>query len=204
MSLTSEIIIVSGLPRSGTSLMMQMLHQGGIPAVTDEIRTADTDNPRGYYELECVKKTKEDPSWIPDARGKVVKMVSSLLYDLPATETYRIVFMRRDIDEMLESQEKMLTRLSRTAAPRDQMKKSFSIHLDRLFRWFPAQPHIKLLEVSYNDLLHTPESEICRVAEFLDHVPAAPLMLAAIDPNLYRNRKTIHAPLKQIQSAKVE
>ena len=116
MSLTSEIIIVSGLPRSGTSLMMQMLHQGGIPVVTDEIRTADTDNPRGYYEFERVKKTKEDSSWLPDARGKVVKMVSSLLYDLPATEAYRIVFMRRDIDEMLESQEKMLARLSRSAA----------------------------------------------------------------------------------------
>ena len=189
MSMTSEIIIASGLPRSGTSLMMQMLHQGGIPAVTDEIRTADTDNPRGYYEFESVKKTKEDPSWLPDARGKVVKMVSSLLYDLPVTETYRIIFMRRDIDEMLESQEKMLARLSRTVAPRDQMKKSFSIHLDRLFHWFPTQPHIKLLEVNYNDLLSTPESEICRVAEFLDHVPSKTLMCAAIDLSLYRNRR---------------
>ena len=194
MSLTSEIIIVSGLPRSGTSLMMQMLQQGGIPAVTDEIRAADTDNPRGYYEFERVKKTKEDPSWLPEARGKVVKMVSSLLYDLPATETYRVVFMRRDIDEMLESQEKMLARLSRTAAPRDQMKTSFSVHLDRLFHWFSAQPHIKLLEVSYNDLLHTPESEICRVARFLDHVPSASQMLAAIDLSLYRNRKAAIAP----------
>ena len=174
--------------------MMQMLQQGGIPAVTDEIRAADTDNPRGYYEFERVKKTKEDPSWLPEARGKVVKMVSSLLYDLPATETYRVVFMRRDIDEMLESQEKMLARLSRTAAPRDQMKTSFSVHLDRLFHWFSAQPHIKLLEVSYNDLLHTPESEICRVARFLDHVPSASQMLAAIDLSLYRNRKAAIAP----------
>ena len=193
MSFTSEIIIVSGLPRSGTSLMMQMLQQGGIPAVTDEIRAADTDNPRGYYEFERVKKTKEDPSWLPEARGKVVKMVSSLLYDLPATETYRVVFMRRDIDEMLESQEKMLARLSRTAAPRDQMKTSFSVHLDRLFHWFPTQPHIKLMEVSYNDLLHTPESEICRVARFLDHVPSASQMLAAIDLSLHRNRKAAPA-----------
>ncbi len=191
--MTSEIIIVSGLPRSGTSLMMQMLQQGGITAVTDEIRAADTDNPRGYYEFERVKKTKEDPSWLPDARGKVVKMVSSLLYDLPATETYRIIFMRRDLDEVLESQEKMLARLSRTAAPRNQMKKSFSVHLDRLFHWFPAQPHIKLLEVSYNDLLYSPELEICRVSEFLDHVPSASQMLAAIDFSLYRNRNATPA-----------
>lgn len=191
MSLNSEIIVVSGLPRSGTSLMMQMLHQGGIPAVTDEIRTADADNPRGYFEFERVKKTKDDATWLPEARGKVVKMVSSLLYDLPATEQYRIVFMSRDIDEILESQEKMLARLSRTAAPRVQMKQSFNIHLDRLFKWLPAQHHIRLLEVSYNDLLGNSESEILRVAKFLDHAPSISQMLAAVDPGLYRNRKTL-------------
>ncbi len=189
MSLNSKIVVVSGLPRSGTSLMMQMLHQGGIPAMTDEIRTADTDNPRGYFEFERVKKTKDDPSWLPEARGKVVKMVSSLLYDLPNTELYLIVFMRRDIDEVLDSQEKMLTRLSRLAAPRDQMKQSFAIHLERLFKWLPAQGHIQLLEVSYNDLLSSPESEVQRVARFLDNTPSPSQMLAAIDPNLYRNRK---------------
>src|SRR4029079_9082802 len=98
MPLADDMIIVSGLPRSGTSLMMQMLDRGGIPALTDEIRAADPDNPRGYYEFEHVKQTKKDPSWLPQARGKVVKMVSSLLYDLPSTETYRVVFMQRNID----------------------------------------------------------------------------------------------------------
>ncbi len=170
--------------------MMQMLHRGGIPAVTDEIRTADTDNPRGYFEFERVKTTKGDPSWLPAARGKVVKMVSSLLYDLPSTESYRIVFMRREIDEILESQEKMLARLSRTAAPRDQMKQSFAIHLDRLFKWLPAQTQMRFLEVSYNQMLRHPEAEIVRVAAFLDEVPSTSLMLAAIDPNLYRNRNS--------------
>src|SRR5437763_1790519 len=96
----SAIIIVSGLPRSGTSLMMQMLDNGGVEVVTDNIRTADTDNPRGYYELEKVKKIKEDVSWLPGARGKAFKMVSQLLYDLPPTERYRIIFMERDLDEM--------------------------------------------------------------------------------------------------------
>ena len=113
----SEIIIVSGLPRCGTSLMMQMLVQGGFEAVTDHIRTADTDNPRGYYELEKVKKIKEDASWLPETRGKVVKMVSQLLFDLPASERYRVIFMQRDLDEMLASQEKMLERLNRPSAP---------------------------------------------------------------------------------------
>ncbi len=93
----SKIIVVSGLPRSGTSLMMQMLDRGGIEVITDEIRTADTDNPRGYYEFERVKKIKEDASWLPAARGKAVKMVSQLLYELPASEQYLVIFMERDM-----------------------------------------------------------------------------------------------------------
>src|SRR5205809_5271301 len=104
--MSTEIVVVSGLPRSGTSLMMQLLHAGGIPALTDHIRAPDTDNPRGYFEFERVKKVKEDAAWLPDARGKVVKMVSQLLYDLPATERYRVVFMERDLEEVLASQEK--------------------------------------------------------------------------------------------------
>jgi len=102
--MSSEIIIVSGLPRSGTSLMMQMLDQGGLPVVTDNIRTADTDNPRGYYEYEQVKKIKQDTSWLPATRGKVFKMISQLLYDIPQTERYRVIFMERDMDEMLPRQ----------------------------------------------------------------------------------------------------
>src|SRR5687768_13992796 len=107
MPLADDIIIVSGLPRSGTSLMMQMLDRAGISAVTDKIRTADDDNPRGYFEFEPVKRTKQDASWLPAARGRAVKLVSSLLYDLPATERYRVLFMQRDINEVLDSQEKM-------------------------------------------------------------------------------------------------
>src|SRR5271157_2249400 len=98
LPMDSEIIIVSGLPRSGTSLMMQMLENGGVVVVTDGIRTADTDNPRGYFEFERVKKIKEDASWLPETRGKAFKMVSQLLYDLPPTEKYKIVFMDRDLD----------------------------------------------------------------------------------------------------------
>src|SRR5438445_13894335 len=107
----AEIIIVSGLPRSGTSVMMQMLENGGVEVLTDNLRTADTDNPRGYYELEPVKRIKRDASWLPQTRGKAFKMVSQLLYDLPPGESYRIIFMERDLDEVLASQEKMLRRL---------------------------------------------------------------------------------------------
>src|SRR5437868_10538215 len=130
--MSQDIIIVSGLPRSGTSLMMQMLDGGGIPVLTDAIRAADTDNPRGYYEFEKVKQIKQDASWLPQARGKACKMVSQLLYDLPASEKYRIVFMERDLDEILVSQEKMLQRLDRPAAPREPMKRAYLLHLGKL------------------------------------------------------------------------
>ncbi len=189
MPLDTEVVIVSGLPRSGTSLMMQMLDRGGIPAMTDEIREADTDNPRGYFEFERVKQTKVDPSWLPEARGKAVKMVSSLLYDLPDTESYRVVFMARDIHEVLESQEKMLSRLGRPAAPTEQMKKSFAIHLDRLFQWLPQQRHLRWLQVSYNRLLADPDPEVQAISAFLDERPAIDRMLSAIDRSLYRNQR---------------
>src|SRR5450755_3042034 len=106
--MSQDVLIVSGLPRSGTSLMMQMLENGGVEVVTDRIRSADTDNPKGYYEFEQVKTIKRDTSWLPAIRGKAVKMVSQLLYDLPSCESYRIIFMERDLDETLLSQEKML------------------------------------------------------------------------------------------------
>src|SRR6266852_2347928 len=149
----TEITVVSGLPRSGTSVMMQMLDSGGVAVVTDNVRTADTDNPRGYYEFEQVKKIKQDASWLPATRGKAFKMVSQLLYDLPPGERYRIIFMERDLDEGLLSQEKMLARLGRAAAPREELKRSYTLHLRRLHDWLRQQPHLQVLCVSYNDLV---------------------------------------------------
>jgi len=184
----SEIVIVSGLPRSGTSLMMQMLQSGGVEVVTDDVRTADADNPRGYYELEKAKRTKADASWLPESRGKAVKMVSQLLYDLPASERYRIIFMDRDLEEMLLSQEKMLQRLGRTAAHREPMKRAYALHLARLHEWLRRQGHMKVLRVSYNDLVEQPQRESQRVSEFLDGLPSAESMARSVDPSLYRNR----------------
>lgn len=189
MSLASEIVVVSGLPRSGTSLMMQMLDRGGIPALTDHERSADTDNPLGYYEFEPVKRLKQDTSWLPSARGKAVKMVSSLLYDLPDSEQYRVIFQRRNMDEMLDSQETMLRRRGNPIAPREAMKRSYAKHLQKLFAWLAAQAHIRVLMVSYNELLSEPEQHIAQVRDFLDRVPSLDNMLQAIDPNLYRNRR---------------
>jgi Sulfotransferase domain len=184
------IIIVSGLPRSGTSLMMQMLDNGGVPVVTDHIRTADQDNPRGYYEYERVKKIKEDVSWLPEARGKAFKMVSQLLYELPSSERYRIIFMERDLDEMLSSQDKMLARLNKPSAPRAAIERAFREHLRRVRGWLAGQPNIEVLFVSYNDLVERPEGEAERVSAFLGGKADAGSMSKTVDPSLYRNRKT--------------
>lgn len=187
--MTSEIVVVSGLPRSGTSLMMQMLEHGGIEIVTDHIRTADTDNPRGYYEFERVKKIKQDTSWLPEIRGKAVKMVSQLLYDLPSGECYRIIFMQRDLDEMLASQEKMLERLGKKAAPREEIKRAYILHLERLHEWLGQQRNMDVLRLCYNTLLQSPKEQAGRVRKFLNGRVDPERMVRSIDPSLYRNRK---------------
>ena len=116
-------------------------------------------------------------------------MVSSLLYDLPGNEAYRVIFMERDFSEMLDSQEKMLVRLKRPVAPRSELRNSFATHLERLFQWVPKQPHIRLLKVNYNQLMANPTAMAQSIAEFLDESLEVEAMLAAIDPKLYRNRK---------------
>lgn len=186
----NEIIIVSGLPRSGTSLMMQMLENGGVEVVTDGVRAADTDNPKGYYEYEPVKSIQRDASWLSSTRGKAFKMVSQLLYDLPATEIYRIVFMERDLQEMLTSQEKMLARLGRPAAPREAMQRAYAQHLERLHEWLARQENLAVLRVGYNDLIEQPEPAARRVAEFLGGRPDVAGMVRTVDLTLYRNRRT--------------
>src|SRR5687767_12088310 len=141
MQQESFVTVVSGLPRSGTSLMMQMISAGGIPALTDEVRTADEDNPRGYLEFERVKRIKQDTSWLDEARGKVVKMVHLLLYDLPLDRPYRVVFMRRNLDEVLASQRKMLERQGKQGAqiPEAQLRKVFEDQVKKVTTWMATQ-----------------------------------------------------------------
>lgn len=177
--------------------MMQMLSSGGLEPVTDQIRVPDTDNPRGYFELEKVKKLKEDASWLVEARGKVIKMISALLYDLPSTEKYRVLFMRRDIDEILASQEKMLERLGKPAAPRDQMRAAYQLHLDRLFGWLHTQQNFATREFNYNRLMVNPVEVIAEIHEFLGRPIDSEKMLEAVAPDLYRNRshgRNSHSP----------
>jgi hypothetical protein len=179
--MNAEIIVVSGLPRSGTSLMMQMLDQGGIEVVTDNVRTPDRDNPKGYYEYELVKKIKTDKSWLPATRGKAFKMVSQLLYELPTGEQYRIVFMERNLDEMLVSQE---------------MKRSYALHLERIRAWLRQQANMQVCYVEYAQLIERPEEQARRVSEFLGGRADIERMAKTVDPALYRNRKSSTAEPK--------
>jgi hypothetical protein len=192
--MTAEIIIVSGLPRSGTSMMMQILDASGVEVVTDNLRTADADNPRGYYEFEKVKQVKRDASWLPGIRGKAVKMVSQLLLDLPPTEHYRVVFMERDFAEMLDSQERMLRRLGREAAPRETIIPAYSAHLERVHQWLQLQPHIAVLRVGYKALVERPEAEVIRLNGFLGGRLDVSRAVGAVDPSLYRNRTPVSEP----------
>ena len=185
-----EIGIVSGLPRSGTSMMMKMLEAGGLSVVVDGIRRADIDNPKGYYEFEKVKQIKDDATWIPGTRGKVFKMVSLLLYHLPIDERYRVVLMRRDTDEILASERKMLERLGKDPdhASDRRMAEIFRKHLDHLGQWIRKQPHIEYLEVSYNEVLADPGAVLPGVAAFFGGDLDLEPMVAVVDPSLYRNR----------------
>ena len=190
--LSNKIIIVSGLPRSGTSLMMMMLDAAGIPPMEDHIREADADNPKGYYEYERVKKLPEgDTKWVGDAKGKAVKVITMLLEHLPNKYKYDVVIMRREIGEILSSQRKMLERRGEdpNKVSDEEMGDLFSKHFDQVMEWIAEQKNFRYLEVSYNELLEAPEKEVARVNQFLGGKLDEAAMLAKIDPQLYRQRK---------------
>ncbi|HSW46628.1 MAG TPA: sulfotransferase domain-containing protein [Phycisphaerae bacterium] len=184
------VTIVSGLPRSGTSMMMQMIDKGGIPALVDDIRKADEDNPRGYYEFEPVKQTKKDPSWLREAPGKVVKMVHMLLLDLPTDCRYRVIFMRRNIKEVVTSQNVMLRRHGKNSddLPEDKLTGMFEAQLAKVDKYMRDNPCFRVLSVRYNDVLKDPRPAVAALNEFLGGDLNTQAMLAVVDPSLYRNR----------------
>lgn len=182
------VTIVSGLPRSGTSMMMKMLEAGGLDIVTDNVRKADIDNPGGYYEFEKVKKIKEDSSWLPFTVGRAFKMVSMLLFDLPRVYRYRVVFMEREMSEMVASQEKMLKRLGRDGGTdAAETARLYEKHLARIKGWLGSQPNIDVMYVSFNTMMENPDASARAVAGFIGGLDAD-RMAAVLDRDLYRNR----------------
>jgi hypothetical protein len=185
------LIVVSGLPRSGTSMMMNMLEVGGLPLLTDHMRTADIDNPKGYYEFERVKKLEEgDNEWVKDAKGRVVKVISNLLEFLPSQYSYKVIFMERYIQEVLASQKEMLLRRGEDSqkVADEQIAYLFSKHLAKVKAWLSQQPNISVLYVSYNEILEDPEIHLANINRFLGGGLDIQKMSGIIDAVLYRHR----------------
>ena len=185
-----EIVVVSGLPRSGTSMMMKMLEQGGLQVVTDSLRTADDDNPNGYYEIEIVKQMPAgQTAWLDNAQGKVVKVISALLEYLPAKYHYKVIFMERAIGEVLASQKKMLVNRQEESTISDaEMQEQFQKHVAAAKYWLARQPNISVLYVDYNKMLTAPDPLCQNIVDFLDMGLDVDKMRAVPNERLYRNR----------------
>ena len=185
------IVVVSGLPRSGTSMMMRMLGEGGLPVITDEFRRPDSDNPNGYFEFETVRQMSAgNVSWLADAGGKAVKVISALLEHLPSDYSYKVIFLERDLQEVLASQRKMLAnRNENLTAEEAEIEAQIQKHLSTMRPWLVRQPNMEVLYVNYNALLADPAPYCEQIAEFLDLPLNQTRMLAVPDKQLYRNRK---------------
>jgi hypothetical protein len=187
-----DVIVVSGLPRSGTSMMMKMLEAAGFSVMTDGQREADIDNPKGYFEDERVKdlERSEDKAWVRDARGKVLKVISFLIKDLPDENSYRIIFMRRDIDEVIASQNKMIHRLGTqdTAANDAEVKKLYQRHLVQVKALVEKKPNMAMVDVNHRRAIADPRYAAMVVNEFLGGGLDVDAMAAVVDKKLYRNR----------------
>ena len=190
MSLDDQIVIVSGLPRSGTSMMMKMLEAGGQKILTDNLREADANNPKGYYEFEPVKQLKDgDYSWLPDAVGTVVKIVTGLIKFLPSDYHYKVIFMQRELKEILSSQKKMLGRLGKgDDIPDVQMAKIYQEHLKQISAWISKQPNMEVLYMNYNTMVSDPGESLNKINAFLGGDMDTKAMAGVVDQKLYRER----------------
>lgn len=173
-------------------MMMSALKMGGMGIITDRIRSADPNNPKGYYEFERVKKLpKGDVEWMHSVKGKAVKIISALLRYLPHEYQYRVIFMERDIEEILASQERMLERSGRFtegSSGNDELKNSFTDHLHDLKIWLREQKWIDTNYVSYNEILQNPGVEFAKISKFLDDRVDQNAMAMVVDPTLYREK----------------
>ena len=186
------VIVISGLPRSGTSMVMKMLEAGGLEVLTDGVRAADENNPNGYYELERVTRLNidEDRSWLVEARGKAIKIISFLLTYLPESNDYQVIFMHRNLDEVIRSQNAML--VQRRQAIGETSDETFHAlyekHLKQVKSFLGARRSFEVLDVAYAEVLAAPGDEAARMSRFLGRGLNLELMEAAVDRQLYRNR----------------
>jgi hypothetical protein len=190
MSASDFVTVVSGLPRSGTSLMMQMLSAGGLPALTDEKRIADDSNPRGYFEYEPVKRLRTDTTWLNQARGRAVKIIHLLLRELPTDSglSYRVIFMKRPLEQILASQRAMLEREGKKSAEEGMLRKVFQQQLADTEVLLSTHPQFSWLPIEYHDVVNHPRESAQKIQAFLDREMDLDAMARAVDPALYRQR----------------
>jgi hypothetical protein len=190
--LDNPIIIVSGLPRSGTSMLMHMLSAAGVPLVVDGVRTADEDNPLGYYEFTPVKTLDRDrdKAWLAEARGKAIKIVSFFLPHLPEEYHYKILFIKRSLPEVLDSQKKMIQRRGESAGdvPDDQMAGIFAAHLTKVQNLLASRANCDVLYVEHRHAVEAPAQVAAAINDFLGGQLDTAAMTAVVDQQLHRNR----------------
>jgi hypothetical protein len=184
-----EIVVVAGVPRSGTSLLMQMLAAGGVPLLCDDVRKPDPDNPRGYFELEAARRLARDSSWLDDARGRAVKLVHALVPKLPPRHRYRVLLVERRMDEVLASQERMLARGGSPPPAADAgLGEVFAAQLAEVGRWLAVQPNADWLPLRHAELIARPRECALRIDHFLGGGLDRAAMAAVVEPALYRVR----------------
>ncbi len=185
------ITIVSGVPRSGTSLMMQMLEAAGVEPLADRHRPADESNPKGYYELEAVKRSKVDTRWVEDAEGRAVKVIHALLGELPRDRHYRVIFMQRDLDEVIDSQDRMLERLGEAPPPlpRERVRAVFEKQVAEALRLLEGEPCFDAIVIEHAQLIAQPIESARRIAAFIGRSDVAGAMAACVAPDLHRERR---------------
>jgi len=185
-ALKDILVVVSGIPRSGTSLLMQMLRAGGVKILSDHKREADRSNPKGYLELEAVKKLAKDNSCLKGEKGKAVKVISHLLQYLPEGQQYKVIFMNRHINEIIKSQQKMLGQIEKKY-PKALMR-AFDKEAKSIKEWAHAQPNIEILELDYGDIIDNASKQVDKIIDYLNAPLKKQKMIDVVDPSLYRSK----------------
>jgi len=185
-----SVIIVSGLPRSGTSLMMQIMQAAGVSLLIDKHRPADENNPLGYFEYDAVKKLPENSEWLRKAGDKAVKIISHLLFYLPDDLEYKIIFMRRNLKEVVQSQNEMLERTGKPAGKLSdaELRRRFQNHLKEVGSWLAGKDNIITLDMDYANLINNSDDQITKLSEFLELAFPPGMMKTVIRNKLYRTR----------------
>jgi hypothetical protein len=188
----SQIIIVSGLPRSGTSLMMQILHSGGIPILCDNEVLPDESNPRGYFEYSPVKNSFKDISWIPQAHGKAVKVITQLIPCIKTDVKIKIIFMERELKEVIQSQHKMILQKNNKTSQSNlfdqKLIDTYTAQISKVEDWIQEKSQIEYIKIKYNQLINNPKYSIEQINTFLSIELNMNKIIEVIDPNLYRNK----------------